>query len=271
MVELKRYQCIKIMKIKLFQVDAFTDKLFHGNPAAVCSLDSWLDTNTMQAVAQENNLSETAFFVKEDDTYHIRWFTPMVEVDLCGHATLASSYVIFNFLEPKKDSIEYMSKSGKLFIQKKEDLIILNFPARKPEKILPPITLLSCLSTQPDECWKARDFLLVYPDEKDIINLEIDFEKLKSLDALGLIVTSQSKDYDFISRFFAPAAGINEDPVTGSSFCTLIPYWSERLKKGNLNAYQASKRGGHVSCEMKDDRVIIGGQCRLFLKGEINL
>ena len=260
------------MKIPIYQVDAFTDKLFGGNPAAVCPLKKWLDEKTMQSIALENNFAETAFIVKEKNAYNIRWFTPKVEVKLCGHATLATSFVIFNFLKYKKNEIIFNSKSGELRVRKENGLLILNFPSDKAKKtnLLPTVGI--GIGILPAETYKGKtDYMLVYDSQEQIENISPDFKKLSEEEVRGIIVTSPGKDCDFVSRFFAPAAGVNEDPVTGSAHTTLIPYWSKRLKKIEMTARQLSDRKGFLRCKFLNERVEIGGKAVLFLKGEIEI
>lgn len=260
------------MKIPIYQVDAFTDKLFGGNPAAVCPLDKWLDDKTMQNIAFENNFAETAFFVKNKNRFHIRWFTPKAEVDLCGHATLATSHVIFNYLKYKKDEIVLDSKSGELRVKKENDFLYLNFPTDTPSRTVLPDAIKSGIGLAPIETYIGKtDYLLVYYNKEQIEDINPDFKKLKESDARGIIVTAPGTDSDFVSRFFAPAVGIDEDPVTGSAHTTLIPYWSNRLNKKEMTAYQISLRRGFLKCRFLGDRVEIGGKAVLFLKGEIEI
>ncbi len=258
------------MKLTIYQVDAFTKEVFKGNPAAICPLEIWLDAELMQKIALENNLSETAFFVKKGDVYEIRWFTPTFEIDLCGHATLASAFVIFEILKLEKDTVNFHShKSGKLSVAKKDELFILDFPSRPVEKCDAPEGLIEAIGKQPKEILKARDYFLVYENEQEIADIKPDFSKLSEIDAHGFIVTAKGETSDFVSRFFAPEVGVFEDPVTGSAHCNLIPYWAEKLGKTELFARQISARGGELFCELKNDRVKIGGHAVLYLKGEI--
>ncbi len=257
------------MEIEIYQIDAFADEIFKGNPAAVCPLENWIDEKLMKNIAIENNLSETAFFVKNGNIYEIRWFTPEYEIDLCGHATLASAFVIFNFLGEEKNEIEFSSQSGILKVKKEADTLWLDFPARAPEKCSIDEILLSGIGKRPLEILKARDYFLLYEDESDIKNIAPDFEKLAKVDAVGVIVTAKSEKYDFVCRYFAPGAGVPEDPVTGSAYCTLIPYWSKFLGKDKMKAYQLSARGGEVMCENRGERVLIGGRAKLYMKGKI--
>ncbi len=260
------------MKLPLYQVDAFTTELFSGNPAAVVPLEEWLPDTVLQKIALENNLSETAFFVKNEKGYHIRWFTPTVEVPLCGHATLASSFIIFSFIDSAADEIKFDSKSDELIITKDSNLISMNFPANKPMRIDPPQNILDAMNAEPEEVLFNTSFLAVYDDEDKVRNMKPDMRILSELKEDGLIVTAPGKDYDFVSRFFVPSAGIDEDPVTGYAHTILTPYWSERLGKAKLKAYQASARGGEVFVEnLVNDRVKISGNAVLYMKGEIEI
>ncbi|MDP8206465.1 MAG: PhzF family phenazine biosynthesis protein [Candidatus Electryonea clarkiae] len=261
------------MTIPIYQVDAFTNIVFGGNPAAVCCLEEWLDDEILQDIALENNLSETAFLVKAKEFYELRWFTPTTEVDLCGHATLAAAYVIFEFIESDKSLLKFSTQSGMLSVRKTDDMLTLDFPSRKPSEIPAIDDLTDALGSKPAELWKAsRDLMAVFENESQIRGLKPNFEKLKQLpDTFAVIVTAKGNDVDFTSRFFAPRVGINEDPVTGSAHCTLIPYWSERLGKNKLHALQVSDRGGELFCEDCNDRVLISGKAVLYLKGNINI
>ncbi len=258
------------MKLEIFQVDAFTSKPFGGNPAAVVPLTEWLPDDVMQSIALENNLSETAFFVKNGDVYDIRWFTPTFEIDLCGHATLASAHVIFNELKLENDQIKFRShKSGELGVEKNGDVLTLDFPSRPPVTAEAPDGLFEAIGLTPKEVWRSRDYFLVYDTEQEILDLSPNFSKLAEIPTHAVIVTAPGNTSDFVSRFFAPEAGINEDPVTGSSHCNLIPFWAERLGKTEMFARQVSSRGGEIYCELAGDRVKIGGNAVLYLKGEI--
>jgi PhzF family phenazine biosynthesis protein len=260
------------MKIPIYQVDAFTENIFSGNPAAVCPLDSWLPDELMQKIAMENNLSETAFFVRTGNTFEIRWFTPGTEVDLCGHATLASAHVLFNHLGYEEDIIFLQSKSGNLRVKNEDELLVLDFPAGFYESITTPSKLTKALGREPLEAGKALDFLMaVYYDEKFIENLKPDFQLLKELPYHAIIVTSASKKVDFVSRMFAPSIGIDEDPVTGSAHTILTPYWSHKLGKVSMHARQISARGGDLYCKISGDRVEIGGKAVTYLVGEIEV
>lgn len=259
----------------MYQVDAFTGKLFGGNPAAVCPLEQWPDKQTMQNIAAENNLSETAFFVKKGEGFEIRWFTPAIEVDLCGHATLASAHVIFNYLDFKAEVIKFQSQSGELRVTRSGDLLTLDFPATKPELIEIPCQLTEALNATPSEVYRSRDLLALFEKEEDIVSMRPDFaillDVLTSQDCLGMIITAPGNQSDFVSRFFAPPAGIDEDPVTGSAHTTLTPFWAERLGKKSLHAYQLSQRKGELFCELAGDRVLISGKAVTYLKGEIEI
>lgn len=259
------------MKQKIYQVDAFTDKLFHGNPAAVCPLKSWLSDELMQKIARENNLSETAFYVSEDSHYNIRWFTPTVEVDLCGHATLASAYVLFNLENHIGEKIIFKSKkSGELEVIKKGDLLTLNFPSDTTVSVELSSDITGCFNIMPKLAYKGKtDYMLVFENELSIEKLIPDFGRISKLKCRGVIVTARGNNVDFVSRFFGPQSGVDEDPVTGSAHTTLTPYWSEQLGKKEMNAVQLSNRKGHLKCRSLNERVEISGECRLYLEGEI--
>ncbi len=259
------------MEISLYQIDAFASKLFEGNPAAVCPLDEWLPDEIMQSMAQENNLSETAFFVPKDNGFHIRWFTPTSEVDLCGHATLASAYVLFNLLGYEKDKIEFDSRSGMLAVAKNNEWLIMDFPAQPPVSCDIPKEIIKAFDTVPIECLKSEDYIVVFKRETDIKLAQPDFEQLKKLDLRGVIITAKSSRYDFIARFFAPKFGVPEDPVTGSAYTQLAPYWASRIGPKRFNVKQVSSRGGELSCEMVDDRVFISGKAIKYLEGKIKI
>jgi len=261
------------MRIPFYQVDAFSSRVFGGNPAAVCLLQSWLEDEILQAIAAENNLSETAFLVpKGSSRYALRWFTPSVEVDLCGHATLASAFVILSFLEPAWPSVDFETISGQLAVTRSGELLSMDFPSRKPEPAVAPPLLSQALGETPLEVLSSRDLMAVFKDEETIKEMKPDFEKLKQLkNIFGVIVTARGRKYDFVSRYFAPGIGVPEDPVTGSAHCSLIPYWAEKLGKEHLRAYQLSKRGGEIFCRYHGERVQISGQAALYAKGEICL
>jgi predicted PhzF superfamily epimerase YddE/YHI9 len=257
------------MKIMMYQVDAFTDHVFGGNPAAVCVLDTWIDEKLMQNIAAENNLSETAFIVEEQGRYAIRWFTPEIEVDLCGHATLASAHVVFSVLDQAANRLDFQYSGGMLHVERSGALLRLNLPATPPVQVELPESVYIGLGRQPVEIWKSRDYMAVFSEEKEVLELRPDFVKLAEADAVGIIATAPGSSADFVSRFFAPAAGIAEDPVTGSAHCTLIPYWSEKLDKHGMKAYQASRRGGWIACENLGDRVVVAGHAVTYMQGEI--
>ena len=259
------------MKLTLYQIDAFASKVFQGNPAAVIPLDDWLPEKTMQSIAQENNLSETAFFCQSNNFFDIRWFTPNGEVKLCGHATLASAYVIFNFLNIKSTQISFKSLSGMLKVKKEGDLYTLDFPSQEPKKCEMPTPLKEGLGQENGICFRNEDYMVVFDNEDQIDKITPDFNLLTLLDLRGVIVTSPGKDYDFVSRAFFPKYGILEDPVTGSAHTKLIPYWSKKLNKSELKAKQISKRGGELFCKNKIDRVYISGYAKLYMVGEIQL
>jgi len=260
------------MTIPFYQIDAFTDRLFGGNPAGVCPLEKWLPDETMQKIAMENNLSETAFFVEEESGFHIRWFTPKVEVNLCGHATLASAHVIFNHLGYKGELVTFSSRSGLLNVTKEGDLLILDFPSNKPRRAALPDDFVQSLNITPMQCYRGKeDYLLVYKSQQEITALIPDFRRMEKTDARAVIVTAPGEKVDFVSRFFAPRVGVDEDPVTGSAHTVLIPYWAERLGKTEMKALQLSRRGGILFCRLRDERVDIGGKAVTYLKGEISL
>jgi predicted PhzF superfamily epimerase YddE/YHI9 len=261
------------VRIPLYQIDAFADGPFTGNPAAVCPLETWLPATVMQAIAAENNLSETAFLVPEGEDWRLRWFTPTTEVDLCGHATLAAAYVVFNLLGPDRQRVVFRTeKAGDLAVTRDGELLALDFPARPPTPCLPPPSFGAALGRQPSAVLAARDYLAVYEDPDDLAALTPDFAAIASLDRFAVIVTAPGHgEIDFVSRFFAPAQGVDEDPVTGSAHCTLIPYWASRLGKTRLNARQLSRRGGSLFCALDGDRVAIAGRAVPYLTGTIEI
>jgi len=256
-------------RIRIYQVDAFSSQVFAGNPAAICPLEEWLPDDQMQAIASENNLSETAFFVREDEGYRLRWFTPVVEVDLCGHATLATAFIVLNQLTPSANSVRFQTKSGTLVVNREGDLFSMDFPSRPPAESEAHPKLVDALGGKPEQVLAARDYLVVYASEEEVRKLEPNMQSLSEVDKFAVIVTAPGKDVDFVSRFFAPAKGVPEDPVTGSAHCTLIPYWSQRLGKKKLHAYQVSKRGGELWCEHRGERVTMSGKGALFMEGTI--
>ena len=259
------------MKYSIYQVDAFTEKNFGGNPAAVVPLEKWPDEKIMQNIAMENNLAETAFFVKEGANFHIRWFTPGVEVDLCGHATLAAAFVLFNCLNSDGNEVIFNSRSGQLEVKKSENnLLTLDFPSDVFEEIKIFPELVSGFNIHPLKAYKGKtDYLLIYESEEQVKDLHPDFRLVAKLNARGVIVSSTGNEVDFVSRFFAPQCGIDEDPVTGSAHTTLAPYWSRILGKNEMTAVQISKRKGFLRCCVKGERVEISGKGKLYLKGEI--
>lgn len=260
------------MHIPIYQVDAFSSRLFSGNPAAVCPLDAWLPDHLMQSIAAENNLSETAFFVRDGSGYRLRWFTPAVEVDLCGHATLASAFIVFSRLTPSESSVRFQTNSGELVVTRTDDgLLSMDFPSRPPSPCEVHPLLLQALGGEPEIVLAARDYLVVYRSEQEVRALQPDMATLSKMDRFAVIVTAPGDQVDFVSRFFAPAKGVPEDPVTGSAHCTLIPYWAKRLGKTNLHAFQASPRGGELWCEDCGDRVRMKGAAVCFLEGTITL
>ena len=260
------------VKIPIYQVDAFTDHLFGGNPAAVCPLTDWISDHVMQNIAMENNLAETAFIVKGKNQFHIRWFTPLVEVDLCGHATLASAHVIYQFLDWKESKIQLHSRSGELLVQKNGDLITLNFPSDSFQKVTPPPFLIESLNVTPLEIYLGKtDYLIVVNSQKEVEQLNPDFGLMKKSECRGVMVTAIGNESDFVSRFFAPMVGVNEDAVTGSAHTTLIPYWSKKLNKTEMTAIQLSKRTGHLFCKYLGDRIEISGNAVTYMIGEIEV
>lgn len=257
------------MRIRQYQVDAFTAKVFGGNPAAVCPLDAWLDDTLLQSIAAENNLSETAFFVRTTDGFHLRWFTPVAEVKLCGHATLATAHVIFTHLGYSEPVIPFETLSGRLTVERAGTSLMMDFPSTPATACVIPEALLAALGHQPIEVLVPDDYLAVFNDEEIVRTMQPDMGKLASLDMRGVIVTARSKEVDFVSRFFAPKYGIPEDPVTGSAHCMLTPYWSAKLGKSTLSARQVSKRGGEIRCELRGDRVKLTGHAVTFMEAEI--
>ena len=262
----------EIMKYPIYQVDAFTGRLFSGNPAAVVFCESGLTPEIMQSIALENNLSDTAFVVPNGKDYQIRWFTPAVEVDLCGHATLASAHVIFNHLGYSAGTISFSSKSGPLYVRKEGEILYLNFPADSIQSVGSSQLLIDGLGEIPVETYKGRDdYLAVFANEDTISSLNPDMTLLSKVPSRGVIITAPGNNVDFVSRFFAPQAGIPEDPVTGSAHTTLVPYWSNRLGKQHLQARQVSRRGGELICRDLGNRVEIGGRAVTYLVGEISM
>ncbi|MES2418106.1 MAG: PhzF family phenazine biosynthesis protein [Bacteroidota bacterium] len=259
------------MQLQIYQADAFTDQLFGGNPAAIIPLTTWLPAPLMQKIAAENNLAETAFFVPQGNDFELRWFTPELEIDLCGHATLAAAHILFTELGYANNVIHFHTlKAGALTVSKAEDLYVLNFPSRPAVSAEVPDGLLDAIGGKPPiEVLKSRDYLLVYETEADILTIKPDFGALAKLNLMGIIVTAKGDNSDFVSRFFIPSAGINEDPVTGSAHCTLIPYWVNKLNKSKLHAFQVSARRGELWCELQADNVLMSGKAVTYLKGEV--
>jgi len=259
------------MEIPYYHVDAFTGSLFNGNPAGVCLLTSWPDDTLLQAIAAENRLSETAFLVGSGYEYELRWFTPAVEVDLCGHATLAASFVLYRQREVGPGPLIFRSQSGELRVSHDNDMFFMDFPSRKAGEISCPDVLIKALGARPVATYAERDLMAVFESEEEIRALTPDFSLLAQLDYLGCIVTAPGREVDFVSRFFAPGVGVDEDPVTGSAHCTLIPYWAERLAKKELLARQVSARGGELLCFNEGERVKIGGRATLYLTGTLHI
>lgn len=260
------------MELTIYQIDAFAEAVYQGNPAAVIPLKEWLSDEVMQNIALENNLSETAFFCSGEEGYKIRWFTPLAEVDLCGHATLASAHVLFHHLGYKDNEIRFESRSGLLIVKKDGDKILLNFPSSQVEAQYIPANLKTAFQVHPIKCFKGRDdLMLVFKSEEDILKLQPNFMKIIESNARGVICTARSNNYDFVSRFFAPAVGVNEDPVTGSAHTMLIPYWAKQLSKTEMTAKQISKRGGVVYCKDMNERVEIGGKAVTYMIGKITV
>jgi len=258
-------------ELQIYQADAFAARPFTGNPAAVCPLEAWLPDAVMQAVATENNLSETAFLVKNGEDYDLRWFTPAYEVDLCGHATLASAYVVTSYLEPHRQEVRFHTRSGPLTVTRDGELFIMDFPTQPIERIEDVAATAEALRATPLEVWSGMDLMAVFASQAQIEALAPSMDKVAALPLRGMIVTAPGEDCDFVSRFFGPAAGIPEDPVTGSAHCALTPYWAERLGKNRLRARQLSRRGGELQVEDRGDRVLIAGQVSLYMEGRIRL
>jgi PhzF family phenazine biosynthesis protein len=260
------------MNVPIYQVDAFSSKLFGGNPAAICPLDEWLPDATLQSIAAENNLAETAYYIQKNGKYHLRWFTPGVEVDLCGHATLAAAHVIMDIRrEVPNGRVSFESKSGELIVNRDGDLYALDFPARPPSERPSDEKLFDALGARPKHLLGSRDLLCVFDTQAEVLALKPNMERLAAIDSFATIVTAPGSDCDFVSRFFAPAQGIPEDPVTGSAHCTLIPYWASRLGKTKMFARQISPRGGELWCEHRGDRVTIAGRAVKYLEGVIEV
>ncbi len=259
------------MRVPYYQIDAFTNRTFSGNPAGVCVFKEWLPDAVLQNIATENGLSETAFFTRRDDFFELRWFTPLVEVDLCGHATLASAFVLFSELGYRGDRVRFQTRSGWLTATRRGRIVDLDFPSRPPVPCEPRRELAEGLRSKPQEVLKSRDYMAVYESEAAVAALAPDMGQLARLDCLGVIVTAPGKEADFVSRFFAPRVGVPEDPVTGSAHCSLIPYWAKRLGKTELSARQLSRRGGELHCRDAGERVLIGGEAVTYRRGELEL
>jgi PhzF family phenazine biosynthesis protein len=259
------------MRVTLYHVDAFASRPFTGNPAAVCPLERWPDDARLQAIANENNLSETAFLVPEGDGFRLRWFTPTVEVDLCGHATLASAYVLFRHCGYRGDRVVFETRSGRLSVRRAGERLTMDFPALGVTPVAPPEALVRGLGVRPAETYADIDYLVVLADQTAVQRLTPDLAVLATLDRRGVIVTAPGEGVDFVSRFFAPAAGVPEDPVTGSAHCMLTPYWAGRLGRSQLKAQQLSARGGTLDCTLKGGRVELSGQVVDFMTGTIEV
>ncbi len=259
------------MKLDIYQVDAFSQHPFGGNPAAVCPLTEWLPDEQLQNIAAENNLSETAYFVPRGEHYELRWFTPQVEVDLCGHATLAAAWVLFHALADAPQVLRFATRSGELRVTRHGDELAMDFPARHPERCEPPAELLSALGIEHAEVFGTDDYIVVVDNEAQVAALTPDFACLKGLPKRGIAVTARSTQFDFISRWFGPNVGVNEDPVTGSAHTSLAPFWAARLGKSQLTAEQGGTRKGQLRCELQGDRVIISGKAVLYMQGTIYL
>ncbi len=257
------------MQLTQFQIDAFTSRVFEGNPAAVVPLQVWLPDAVMQAIAMENNLSETAFFVRNDDGFQLRWFTPIKEIELCGHATLASAYVIFNELNYAQDTIVFDTLSGALTVTRNGDWLEMDFPALASQPCAVPAAVVEAFGHAPVACLQARNYIVVFDDENFVREVQPNIQTLAGLDLHGVMITSRSQEYDFVLRYFAPKYGVNEDPVTGSAFTQLVPYWAQQLGRQAFHAKQVSARGGEVRCALAGDRVRIAGQAVKFQEGTI--
>ncbi len=259
------------MKLPLYQVDAFTSRLFGGNPAAVVLLDEWLPVETMAAVAAENNLAETAYVIPRTDVSPLRWFTPTLEIDLCGHATLATADVLFRHVFPSLDRLTFSTQqSGNLIVTRNGEMLTLDFPAKPGQRVDVTEAMTRALGVRACEAYRARDLMVVVGSAAEVRALEPDMRLLAALDDFAVMVTAPGDgDVDFVSRFFAPKAGIDEDPVTGSAHCTMTPYWATRLGRTTLTAKQLSPRGGELVCELRGDRVLMSGRAVEYLRGEI--
>ena len=255
--------------IPQFIVDAFTDTVFKGNPAAVCLLDEWLSDTTLQNIAKENNLSETAFTVKDGDHYELRWFTPGGEIDLCGHATLATAFILFKFIEVDVERLTFTTQSGELLVSKKDDYYELNFPSYAMHQVVVTSEMEEAIGVRPLEAWLGRDLVCILPHENDVINASPDFDKVKALDGLLLNIAARGRNYDTVTRSFAPKLSVKEDPVCGSGHCHVIPLWANKLAQAEFRAYQASERSGLLLCRIEGDRIYLAGKASLYSRGEI--
>ncbi|WP_123053974.1 PhzF family phenazine biosynthesis protein [Clostridium sp. JN-1] len=256
--------------MRQYVVDAFTDKVFGGNPAAVCVMDKWLDDETILNITMENNLSETAFAVKEGENYKLRWFTPGGEIDLCGHATLAAAYIIMTFVEPSLKEVRFETLSGILTVNKNDELLEMDFPAYELKKVEVTDAMVEAIGVRPVEAWMSRDLLCVLENEEDVCSMNPNIEKVKELDGLLLQVTAKGKNFDCVSRSFAPKLNVPEDPVCGSGHCHIVPFWANKIKKNNIIAYQASRRGGTLYCKVEGNRIKMSGKAALYSIADIN-
>lgn len=259
------------MELRQYQVDAFAEHVFTGNPAAVVLLPDWLPDRVLQAIAAENNLSETAFLVAEGKDYQLRWFTPLAEVDLCGHATLASAHILFVHECVQQQQIKFHTRSGELLVSRVGEQLEMSLPAQLPSLCVPPPSLVSALGLPPEVVLAAEDYLAVYPSEAIVRAIKPDLAMLSALDRRGVIITAVGHEADFVSRFFAPKLGIDEDPVTGSAHCQLAPYWGARLQLKEMRAYQCSRRGGWISCRLAGEKVFLTGKAVTVLEGTLRL
>ena len=259
------------MKIRQYQVDAFSEKIFGGNPAAVVPLQSWLPDSLLHAIAEENNLSETAFLVPAGSQYELRWFTPLAEVDLCGHATLATAHVLFNHEGVSSQSVSFSTRSGELVVKRLGSGFEMNFPSREPSPCELPTELLKALGEQPIETLAADDYIVVYENEETVRRITPDMALLCQIGLRGVVITAPGREFDFVSRFFAPKVGVPEDPVTGSAHCSLAPYWGKRLNRTCMRAMQCSRRGGEVGCELVSNRVLLSGHAKTFMEAVITV
>lgn len=259
------------MKLELYQIDSFTEEISHGNPACVVPLKSWLSDETLLKIARENAVAETAFFIDNGDSIHLRWFTPEIEMDLCGHATLATAHCLVSHLNYKTSRIVFETQAGELKVEVKDGVYYMDFPSRMPAPSTLPDIISKSLNIQPKKVLKSRDYILVYDAEEDIKNITIERSifDLINLDPGGVVVTAEGTDSDFVSRYFTPQSSILEDPVTGSAYCSLIPFWASRLGKNKLFSRQLSERGGQLYCENKNERVIVAGKARTYALGQI--